>query len=541
MKLKFLRLTAFVAILMAVSCQKDDDTIPGNDTQNGVVLNNDAVSLNGRISYDNAGVLSMRDENGGAGGRVDQVAGTLPLVLVAEVAPPVYNGTTLKATHVAINGNYAYVSYNVEGEPYGGAIDVINISNPNSPSLVVQALFPNTDISSVKYDSGVLYVAGARSTDAFPTAGTAAFSGAMTLNNGLLTTNVVQKSLLGNTGTSVTSTSSKYFAVSGNNGALTQLSKSTNNVEMTIPVADLRAVGYNNNKIVVLSGTQGIKVYNADGLALVNGFSTSQDTQNAKRTIDFLGTNSVLVSEGYNGLGIYNLTTGAKSQTINVPTNVAGVSAADITTNAVSVNDTNVFVANGGAGMYIYKNTNQVLSFLGSISLSGNSSCNYLTSSGDYIFAAMGNGGLKIVKMVASTVDCTSFALYTGSANLNINSNETKQYQGASALSTVNVNANLTWCGALSVSQSLNVNSNGVFYIKGSLAQGTVFAPNQSLNVNGTLKVEGSVVIYGNLVLNSNAKLQFVGSGSSITIFGTVTKGSNVTITGNYVDTFNKL
>jgi len=542
MKLKFLRLTAFVAILMAVSCQKDDDTIPGNDTQNGVVLNNDAAALNGRISYDNAGVLSMRDENGGAGGRVDQVAGTLPLVLVAEVAPPVYNGTTLKATHVAINGNYAYVSYNVEGEPYGGAIDVINISNPNSPSLVVQALFPNTDISSVKYDNGVLYVAGARSTDAFPTAGTAAFSGAMTLNSGLLSTSFTQKSLAGNTGTSVTSTTSKYYAVSGNNGSLYQLNKSTNAVEFTVPVADLRAVGYNNNKIVVLSGTQGIKVYNADGLAFVNGFSTSADTQNAKRTIDFLGTTSVLVSEGYNGLGVYNIATGTKSQTIAVPTNVSGVNAADITTNAVSVNDANVFVANGGAGMYIYKNTSQVLSFLGSISLSGNSSCNYLTSSGDYIFAAMGNGGLKIVKMVTTaSVDCTSFTLYTGSTNLNVNSNETKQYQGAAALTTVNINANLTWCGALSVSQSLNVNSNGVFYMKGSLAQGTVFSPNQSLNVNGTLKIEGSVVIYGNLVLNSNAKLQFVGSGSSITIFGTVTKGSNVTITGNYVDTFNKL
>lgn len=539
MKLKFLRLIALLVILTAVSCRNDDDSV-NNNPQNGVVINNDAVSLNGRISYDNSGVLSMRDESGEEGGRADQVAGTLPLVLVAEVAPPTYNGTTLKATHVAINGNYAYVSYNIEGEPYGGAIDVINISNPNSPTFVVQALFPNTDISSVKYDNGVLYVAGARSTDAFPTAETAAFAGAMTLNNGLLTTNFVQKSLLGNTGTSVTSTSSKYFAVSGNNGALTQLSKSTNNVEMTIPLADLRAVGFNNNKIVVLSGTQGVKVYNADGLAQIASFTTSADTQDAKRTVDFLGTTSVLVSEGYNGLGVYNIATGVKSQTIAVPTNVSGVNSADITTNAVSVNDTNVFVANGGAGMYIYKNTNQVLSFLGSISLSGNSSCNYLTSSGDYIFAAMGNGGLKIVKMVASSVDCTSFPFYVGlSAYLNVNSGETKQYQGAAALTGVNVNANLTWCGSLSVSQALNVNSGGVFYIKGSLAQGTVFSPNQSLNVNGTLKVEGSVVVYGNLVLNSGAKVEFVGSGSSITIFGTVNKGSNVTITGNY--TSNKL
>ncbi|PZR19851.1 MAG: hypothetical protein DI539_12590 [Flavobacterium psychrophilum] len=538
MKINLLRLSALAAIMFMVSCTHDDDRPSGD----GIQLNSDSQTLTTRVKYDNAGVLSMRDE-GGASGRTDQTAGTLPLVLVAEVAPPTYNGTTLKATHVAINGNYAYVSYNIEGEAYGGAIDVINISNPNTPQLVVQAMLPNTDVSSVRFDSGVLYIAGARSTAAFPTAGTAAFSGVMPLNGGLVTTTLNQTSLAGNTGTSVTSSTSKYYAVSGNNGSLYQLNKTSNAVEMTIPLADLRAVGYNDNKIVVLSGTQGVKVYNANGLTQLLSFPTSQDVQNAKRTIDFLGTTSLLVSEGYNGLGVYNIATGVKTQTIPVPTNVSGVSANDITTNAVSVNNSNVFVANGGAGMYIYKNTNSVLSFLGSISLSGNSSCNYLTSSGDYIFAAMGNGGLKIVKMVSSTVDCTSFPLYTGSNYLNVNSGETKQYQGAAALTGVNVNANLTWCGSLSVSQGLNVNSGGTFYMKGALAQGSVLTPNNSLNVNSnaTLKIEGSVVVYGNMILNSGAKLEFVGSGSSITIFGTVTKGSNVTITGTYVDTFNKL
>lgn len=538
MKLNLLRFSALFAIMMMASCTHDDD----RPTEQGVVLNSDLTTLNERISYDNAGVLSMRDESG-AGDRTEQVAGTLPLTLVAEVAPPTYNGTKLKATHVAINGSYAYVSYNIEGEAYGGAIDVINISNPTTPQLVIQAILPNTDISSVRFDSNVLYIAGARSTDAFPTAGTAAFSGTMPLNGGLLTTTVNQVSLAGNTGTSVTTSSSKYYAVSGNNGSLYQLNKTSNAVEMTIPLADLRAVGFNDNKIVVLSGTQGVKVYNATGLTQITSFPTSQDVAAAKRTIDFLGTTSLLVSEGYNGLGVYNISTGTKTQTIAVPTNVPGVNASDITTNAVSVNNTNVFVANGGAGMYVYKNTNQVLSFLGSIALSGNSSCNYLTSSGDYIFAAMGNGGLKIVKMVTSTVDCTSFPTYSGSAWLNVNSGETKQYQGAAALTGVNVNANLTWCGSLSVSQGINVNSGGVFYMKGSLAQGSVLTPYNSLNVNSnaTLKIEGSVVVYGNMVLNSGAKLEFVGSGSSITIFGTVTKGNNVTITGNYIDTFNKL
>ena len=61
------------------------------------------------------------------------------------------------------------------------------------------------------------------------------------------------------------------------------------------------------------------------------------------------------------------------------------------------------------------------------------------------------------------------------------------------------------------------------------------------INTNAVLQIEGSVVIWGDLRLNSGAKINFLGSTSYITIYGKVTKGSNVTITGNYVDTENKL
>lgn len=535
MKKLYSKLIIFTVLVLLLSCDNDDDA----KSNTGVFINYDTNALSKRIDYDNIGVLSMRQ----AVVRGGETAGTLPLVLVAEVAPPTYNGVTLKATHVTINDKYAYVSYNIEGEMYGGAIDVIDISNPDLPQLVVQAILPDTDISSVKYDSGTLYIAGARSVDAFPEAETAAFAGIMPLNNGLVTTTLNKVSLMSNTGTSVTSSSSKYYSVSGNEGALYQLNKSSNEIEMTVSLADLRAVGYNDNKVVVLSGTQGVKVYSSNGMSELLSFPTSQDVPDAKRTIDFMGTTSLLVSEGVNGLGVYNINTGAKTQTIPVPIDVPEVIPSDITTNAVSVNNSNVFVANGGAGMYVYKNNNQVLDFLGSISLNDNSSCNYLTSSGNYIFAAMGNGGLKIVKMVTSTVDCSSFPTYNGSAWLNVNSGETLQYQGSAALMGVNVNASLTWCGSLSVSEGININSGGMFYMKGSLAQGSTNNPYLSFNINSNavFRVEGNIVIYGNLVLNSGATMEFIGNDSVITIFGTVTKGSNVTITGDYIDTFDKL
>lgn len=539
MKIRSLLGCALITAVGITSCNSDDNVGPGNENEK-IIINSDIQSLNKRIKYDNSGVLDVVTATAGKNTPVQAAA--IPVVLVAEVTPPVYAGKTLKATHVAINGDYAYVSYNTEGEAYGGAVDVINISNPNTPQLVVQAIFPNTDISAVSYENGKLYIAGAASKDAFPAISSPGFVSAMTLNNGLLTTNYVQTQLTGNVATSVTSVGNRYYAVSGGAGDLVALDKNTNQIQATIPVADLRAVGQNSNKIVVLSGTTGVKVYDAATMVPQNTFSTSVDVQGAKRTIDFLG-NNLLVSEGYGGLGVYNYATGSKLQTVAVPTNVSGVDNSDITTNAVSVNNQNVFLANGGAGLYIYKNENQALNFVGSIAMNG--SCNYTMSKGDYIFAAMGNGGLKIAKMVnnTQTINCSQFPTYNGSVWLNVNSNETKEYQGSASLMGVNVNANLTFCGSLSVSQGLNINSGGMFYMKGSLAQGQQSNPWLSLiiNSNAVMRVEGDVVIYGHLILNSGAKLEFVGNNSSITIHGNVTKGNNVTITGTFTDTFNKL
>ena len=129
---------------------------------------------------------------------------------------------------------------------------------------------------------------------------------------------------------------------------------------------------------------------------------------------------------------------------------------------------------------------------------------------------------------------------YKGGQWLNVNGGESLAYNGSASLKGVNVNAKLTWCGSLAVSQNININSGGEFYMKGSLASGSN-GMSLAINSNSKLIIEGSLVVYGDLILNSNSTLEFAGSGSTITVFGKVTKGSNVTITGTYTDTFNKL
>ncbi|OOG77009.1 hypothetical protein [Flavobacterium sp. A45] len=525
------------SFLVFQSCQNDGDSV--NVDQNAkVILNTNSQNLSGRMNNDNLGIIGLVTGKT-TGKSANETSSEFPMALLAEFNPPTYNGLTLKATHVDVKDNYVYVSYNTQGETYIGGIDVIDVSQPNNPQLIIQAILPNVDISTVVYDNGNLYLAGAMDVDKNANITTPSFVGKMPLQAGKLTTDYTSVSLRGNVATGLTVADSKYYGVSGDNGVVAKIDKATNTVEATIGVLDLRAIGRIDNKIVVLSGREGVKVFNADNLSSISSFSTSNDVSSAKRTIDFQG-NNLLVSEGYQGLKVYNLDSGSLLQSLPLPTNLANVDAGDVVTNAVSVNGDFVYVANGAAGVSVYKNVNSSLSFLGSIQLGG--SANYVKSVGDYIFVASGNGGLKIIRKISSgspSLACDGFIAFPGSAYLNVNSGETFNYKGDQSLYTVNVNQNLNWCGVLAAAQGVTVNSNGVFSIKGGLYVGTT-KNSSTLIVNGTLNIEGDLMVYGNVILNSGAKLQFLGAGGHMIITGTVTKNSGVTITGNYIDDRNQ-
>ncbi|REH01077.1 LVIVD repeat-containing protein [Flavobacterium aquicola] len=525
-----------LTVVLFQACQSDDISNSNTTEESKVLLNSNSTELSNRMDHSNSGVITLKTSKLTSRNAASQGADNFPMSLLAEVNPPIYEGKKLTATHVDVKDNYVYVSYNTQGETYLGGIDVIDVSQPNNPKLVVQAILPNTDISTVLYNNGTLFISGASSRDANPELTSSAFVAKMPLQNGLLTNNYSPISLNGNVGTGVVAANSNYFAISGNNGVLAKISNTSNIINTAIPVADLRALGYIDNKVVVLSGTEGVKIYNADSMTLISSIKTSSDVPDAKRTIDFQGTN-LLVADGYSGLKVFS-STGSLLQTFGLPTGIPDVNQEDIVTNAVSVNGDYVYSANGGAGIAVYKNTNNSLTSIGSIFLGG--SANYVKSAGDYIFVATGTGGLKIIKKLSASIDCTSFPTYKGGDWLNVNSGDNFSYQGSASLQGINVNQNLTFCGSLSVAQGLNINSGGIFTMKGSMAQGNYNNPYLSFNVNGTLKIDGSVVIYGNLILNSGARVQF-SSGSSITIYGNVTKNSGVTITGEFTDSMNKL
>src|SRR5688572_9554706 len=154
--------------LLHLSCS--DSTGPGNQANDRISITNDPGTLAARVTYlddsipiDSVGVgYPSVPRLAPAVGR-SPAASQAPfnLSLKAEVAPPSIGGQTLQATSVSIVGNLAVVSYNMVGNPYLGAVDVIDVSNKNQPVLVSEALFQNTDVFAVTTSGQNVYVAEA--------------------------------------------------------------------------------------------------------------------------------------------------------------------------------------------------------------------------------------------------------------------------------------------------------------------------------------------------------------------------------------------
>ena len=71
---------------------------------------------------------------------------------VANVEPVTQNGVKLSASHMVIDGTYAYVTYNTYGNRYGGAVQIIDLVDASKPKIVSQLLFPESDINAITID-----------------------------------------------------------------------------------------------------------------------------------------------------------------------------------------------------------------------------------------------------------------------------------------------------------------------------------------------------------------------------------------------------
>ncbi|MBD8488461.1 hypothetical protein IFO69_06850 [Echinicola sp. CAU 1574] len=540
------------SMALLFSCNPEDNTPQaGNDK---ILINTDKAVLSARLSQTNTGVVGITSESAANAKRArigveeEGEIGNLPLELIAQVEAPTFEGNTLQATHVTINGDYAYVTYNTQGAKYLGAIDIFDISNVLKPVIVSQAIFEEADLNAVDYVEGKLYIAAA--VDQYGSYGVDGPANLITVSasNGQFTSDFEFSTVDGYVATDINHTNNNVVMVSGTDGKVTLFDKSNSTIVSQVDFPDLRSVtfgqsavfGIDQNKLFVLCGEKGINILNPVSLETEITIPLSPDYSGAKRTMD-VHDEALVVSEGANGAGLYSTSNGAELQRVEIPVVSEGLLTEEIVTNAVTTNEKHLFMANGAAGVSAAAFEEDGVETLGVLDLFGSS--NFVKANDEYIFVASGLQGLQILKInLAEEINdnvCTDLPAYTGNSWVNINSGEPQGYAGSLVVDGLNVNDDFTFCGSLSVKGWANVNSNGTFNMRGSLVIGQ-YGQDTGLQINDTMIIEGSLVIYGNLTLNSGAKLEFLGSGSSVTVYGNVWN-NGATITGDYNDTEGKL
>ncbi|WP_268037061.1 hypothetical protein, partial [Algoriphagus sp. PAP.12] len=399
-------------------------------------------------------------------------ASEIPLILISKVDAPQFNGSILKATHVDIDGDYAYVSYNTEGETYLGGVEIFDITDAYNPKITAQAIIQNVDVSSIAFKDGKLYLASAVNVDAdFPVSSPANLI-TVSVGGGQFTSDFKFSSFSGYVATDVAHTNSHTVITSGNPGIVGLFNESAELITSS-EITDLRAAAFGSDKLAVLSGTEGVLVLDPNTLSPLYTIPVALESTGAKRTID-IQNDYLFVSEGKNGAGIYQINDGAAVETLSIPFLPSDVDQSEIVTNAVSVDQELLFMANGAAGISISDVSDKsAIKEFGVLDLDGSS--NFVRNEDHFVFVATGADGLQILKIntqeanpTDATIDCSGLPGYSGNQNLNINGNETQAYSGSAVLKNVNVGGDFLFCGSLAIEQNLNINSNGLMTVSGS-------------------------------------------------------------------------
>ena len=401
-------------VVFTVACS-DGPNSPRDEVRS-LVVNNDVAALAGAVSYANAGALPLEPVSPGAGlstvsARTSATAAApILLELVAEVASPVVSGRTLEATHVAIFGNNAFVSYNAAGEESVGAVASFDITDSRRPRLISLAALPNADANAIAYSNGRLFVAEATTDTAFADR---AVLERIEVRNGQFQSTTVRVGLSSYAATGVAIYRGAVFATSGNgglrSGGVTMLNESTMQPIYldTFPDARAMEIAPDANLAIATQGTPGrARLYDVTtGQLRVADIAIGGSTLRASKGNIVVVRDWAFIAVGDGGMKVLSLARRRVIDGLARPT-AAGVSSENLVTNAVSIDNNLVILANGGAGVWVASksgngslNTSPGLTVLGRIGLSGTVSANYVASSGGLMFVAAGRGGLKIIKV----------------------------------------------------------------------------------------------------------------------------------------------
>jgi len=405
--------------LLHVSCS---DSMGPPDQANGrISIINTPATLAGRVSYFND---SIPLDTVGVGYSSAPIFGAAPAVhpgsrasaasyqlkLRAEVAPPTVGGQVLQATSVAIVGNLAIVSYNMVGNPYLGAIDIIDITNQIHPVLMSHAAFTNTDISAVSAVGANVYVAEATGDTGF--ASPAVFEIMQLQGSSLVLAGNGRRALSSFVATSSAGSGTKAYATSGDAGGLFVINPTTLAVTDSIALHDARWVTVGGGKVVVVQGTPGkIAVYNESNMSPVGTWSFPGASIAQSKSQAVIVGGKAFIAAGDSGVQVLSASTGAIVGYVARPNpDSLGLSPSVVVTNAVAADEDLLFISNGEAGVYLAQGsqffsassseTAQTITMRGRLRFSNLQSVNHVAYQGKYLIIAAGLGGVKIVQVI---------------------------------------------------------------------------------------------------------------------------------------------
>lgn len=410
MKTGKLKLLFYGAFFMAIfSCTKEDQSIPSDIIiEKDIVINNNLRSLNGKIAkmHHNVPLVSFTDRRLKSGGYAEDpnIEENFAFTLIAESLSPEYEGRTIQATHVDIYDNYAFVSFNMKGAEYLGGVQVFDVSIPENPMIISEAILPHIDVSSLEYFGNKLFLAGAYDPTVNDTTYTTpAVIDILNLNSAMQITGtdtIIDISSYVGTDITVGNSdgSTMIMCTTGDNGGLMIYNASTFSLEYEEELPDARAVQLYDGKAYVLKNNPGEIVVYENNTVLVKYPLLANLTPDSKSELD-VNDQGIFAAMNAGGLQ-YQKEDGTNVQLIPKPHIIEGELEENYVTNSVTVNNELVLIGNGGAGVYVgyvSEQSNDSIVLLGKMKFERSESVNFVHSEDNLIFVASGLGGLKIL------------------------------------------------------------------------------------------------------------------------------------------------
>jgi hypothetical protein len=393
-----------LALVLVAGCTKDGPLTPPpgipDQTNGRITIINDDARLAERMVVTNLDVPIDPGPLGKAGS-----VQAFSLKQIAEIPSPVVNGQTLQATSVVLDNKIAYVSYNMAGSDYVGAIDVIQLRSFGNPALRSEATFTDTDVSSVCFSGSFVYLATATANPLFDSPSVVEAIG-IKGNKLDLTTNF-RRILSSYVATSVAVNNGKVYVTTGNTGGLYTLSSDTLGIGSFVSLNDARWVDADGTNLVVVQGTTGrIAVFDQSSGTLRNTFPfDGANIAESKSSVRLIG-GKALIAAGDGGVQLMNLANGkvvGSLPRLIVP----GLDPGKSVTNAVDGAAQHIFISNGEAGVYVAQSSvalegqtgsaNINLTMLGQLRFANLQSVNHVAFDGENLVIAAGLGGVKIV------------------------------------------------------------------------------------------------------------------------------------------------